>query len=762
MAAAIAAEPTVVGSPGALEEVVITATKRASTVQDTPMSVTAVTGQEIQERGLTGFTAIAQSVPGVSMRSSGPGQTEIEMRGMTSAGGNSSTVGFYLNDTPLTAPANSQNGKVVIDPNLYDLNRVEVLRGPQGTLYGAGSMGGTIKVVPNAPDPGHFDASAELVPSYTDRGGFNHAENAMVNLPLGPQTALRLVGSAAHDSGWLDRIVIAAPDFPLETNGTATRGNVRAAPVGQVFKDVNDAHQYTARVSFLWKAGERFTIEPLVMYQRSYQSGLNQIDSDPGTNAHYQPFDAAESYSDRFTLGSLNLTYAFDAFEVNSTTARWTRRADLHQDGAEEFQWALSTPAALFPLYASQGGLGATAPTPFEDDTSSQTSEEIRLTSSGDTRLKWLVGLFYSDFQSCYCSQVLFPQAAALFGTGNAFTQYQTTKIKQNSVFAELSYQFTRQIKGTAGLRRYSYKNAVDAATSGFVSITGSDAVAYAHSPEDNQGVNPKFDLSYQVDKNLLFYATLAKGFRPGGGNQPIPTSGPLGAGCEANLQANHGTTNFVPAPLAYGPDTVWSYELGEKLRTADARLTLNSALYFEKWNGTQQNVPLPCGYPYTANAGTAHIYGTEIELNALLLRGLVLSLNGAYTHATFAIGSLEAGILPGTRVQDVPERTLTASLAYRHALTDRLGFLGRIENSYIGRRTDVTYAVNNLPSYDLTNVRVGVEAEHWSAILFVRNATNERAILSNAFQLNINIPTFNRLTVNQPLTAGLDLAYHF
>src|SRR5215475_12857062 len=136
-----------------LEEVVVTATKRASTVQETPMSITAITGEDIQQRGLKDFSAIVQSVPGVSMRTSGPGQTEVEMRGMTSAGGNSSTVGFYLDDTPLTAPANSQNGKVVIDPNLYDLNRVEVLRGPQGTLYGSGSMGGTIKLVPNAPDP---------------------------------------------------------------------------------------------------------------------------------------------------------------------------------------------------------------------------------------------------------------------------------------------------------------------------------------------------------------------------------------------------------------------------------------------------------------------------------------------------------------------------------------------------------------------------------------------------------------------------------
>src|SRR5580692_4193780 len=172
-----------------LQEVIVTAQKRVSTVQETPISITAITGESLQERGVTDLATIVQSVPGVSMRQSGPGQTELEMRGMTSGGGNSSTVGFYLDDTPLTAPASAQNVKVVIDPNLYDLNRVEVLRGPQGTLYGSGSMGGTIKLVPNAPDLTRFAASAEALPSYTDGGGFNRGENAMVNIPFGGGTA---------------------------------------------------------------------------------------------------------------------------------------------------------------------------------------------------------------------------------------------------------------------------------------------------------------------------------------------------------------------------------------------------------------------------------------------------------------------------------------------------------------------------------------------------------------------------------------------
>ena len=164
---------------GQLEEVVVTADRRETSAQSTPISLTAVTGADIQDRGATDLASLMQSVPGVSLRTSGPGMAEFEMRGVSSTGGNSPTVGFYYDDVPLTAPAATNEGKIVISPALYDLNRVEVLRGPQGTLYGSGSMGGTIKVVPNAPNPNTFEASAESVLADTDHGGFNHAENGM-------------------------------------------------------------------------------------------------------------------------------------------------------------------------------------------------------------------------------------------------------------------------------------------------------------------------------------------------------------------------------------------------------------------------------------------------------------------------------------------------------------------------------------------------------------------------------------------------------
>jgi outer membrane receptor protein involved in Fe transport len=184
------------------------------------------------------LTAVAQETPGVSFKTAGPGQTEFEMRGLTSTGGESPTVGFYLDETALTPPAMAQNGKVVIDPSLFDLNRVEILRGPQGTLYGSGSMGGTIKLVTNQPDTKNFSADVEGIGSGTDGGGFNHTENGMINIPIVDDlAALRLVVTDKVVQGWIARDVVGP--FPPETNDSTTRGNVAAAPVSESFPESN-------------------------------------------------------------------------------------------------------------------------------------------------------------------------------------------------------------------------------------------------------------------------------------------------------------------------------------------------------------------------------------------------------------------------------------------------------------------------------------------------------------------------------------------
>jgi len=737
---------------GQLEEIIVTAEKRETTVQNTPISLTAVSGQDIQARGLTDLGDLVQSVPGVSLRTSGPGMTEFEMRGISSTGGNSPTVGFYYDDTSLTAPSASNEGKIVISPALYDLNRVEVLRGPQGTLYGSGSMGGTIKVVPNAPNPDAFDASAEVVFGDTDHGGFDHAENAMVNLPFGAGlAALRIVGSYSRDAGWIDRVVIAPGDFPA-ANGT-TRGNVLAAPVAADYHDVNDVERTTVRVSAVLKPVDGLSITPSFFYQKMQAGGLPYIDSNPGTDAHYQPFDVSEAYSDEFKLSSVNITYKTPILELTSITSYWSRNEPLTQDTSESW----TTGLGLTGYTAAQGGLGAASA--IEYNPSHQTTEELRISSVGDSRLKWLAGYYYEDFHSAW--DIVFPSQNGAnvpgVGSNNLFSYFSPMPIYQQSVFGEVTFNITDPWAVTVGARRYRYSAPVSIDQFGALTAT-----VVTSTSEKDQGVTPKASMSYQFTKDLLVYVTAAKGFRPGGGTGPVPTSGPLS--CETQLQQEYGSTGFVNGPISFKSDNVWSYEVGEKLRLADNRVTVNGSLYFEKWGGVQQtNALSSCGYVYTANAGDAHVRGGELEIQAIVIPDLTVSGNVGYSHAALVSSALiDAGFNPGTAIQDVPQWTSSASIAYRHSLMDQLAITARADNTYVGSRTDETYSINELPSYDLTNLRAGLDGGRWSAVLFMNNVADKRALLNNITQDAVNLPTYNRVAVTQPRTVGVDMKYRF
>ena len=345
-------------SASTVQEVIITAEKRASTVQKTPISITAISGQDIVARGATDFDKLAQDVPGISERTSGPGQTEFEMRGLSSSGGAAPTVGFYLDETPLTAASFTQNGKVVIDPDLYDVSRVEVLRGPQGTLYGSGSMGGTIKLVTNEPNLHEFQASADVSGSGTagaDRA--NNSENVMVNLPLvEDKLALRLVGSDTYTAGWIDRIVVGTDNATswAQPNPQTRWNPLSQAPSG-VAHDVNSAHTQSFRATLTYQPVDNLTITPMFMYERGVQDGYNAYDSIPGTMAHYQPFNAPEGVTDSFDLGSLTVKYHASSFDITSATAYWTRSENQLQDASENLAVTLGAPAPSAPIWTRAG-----------------------------------------------------------------------------------------------------------------------------------------------------------------------------------------------------------------------------------------------------------------------------------------------------------------------------------------------------------------------------------------------------------------------
>ena len=757
------AEPAAKGS-AQIEEITVTATKTTSTVQHTPISITAVGGEDLQDRGITDFSSLAAATPSVSMKNNGPGQTEFEMRGMTSAGGNSPTVGFYLDDVPMTSPAAAQNGKVVIDPSLYDLNRVEVLRGPQGTLYGSGSMGGTIKLITNQPDPSDFHMSAETTLSGTDGGGFNHNDNLMVNIPLiKDQLALRIVGSESYTSGWIDRVVL--DNFSQPTNGGTTRANVLGQPATADYKNVNDEQLYGVRATLLWQPLSNLTITPSIFYQTIHQGGPSDYDSVPGTQAHYQPFDISEPSNDQVTVYNLTINYTLDDIDFTSVTSKWRRVSNLIQDGSENF----ANPVGGFgsPSGTFYGPNGTGPVFGLEIDPSSQFSEEFRAASNGDGPLKWVAGLYYAGFKSDWglVTDITNP---AVYGspTTNLFTLTQPTDIHQSAVFGEATYAITDQIKVTGGVRYFGYENTLAMTASGFGEPTGTNAPIFQHVNEDHYGFTPKINISYEPDENLMLYATAAKGFRPGGGNQPLPLTTPIGQSCFLPQLEALGYVNGN-APNSYGPDSVWSYEVGEKAKLLGNRLTVDAGLYVEEWKKIQLELT-PCGYPLFDNSGNAQIFGGELEIKAILAEGLSVAMSGGAATATISQG--DHGWYQGEQLPDVPNFTGSVNVTYDTPITDKFDLLARLENVYTGTRFDngtyngvVNYPQTPLPAYDLTNIRVGVvSSDGWTAALFANNLFNKRAAIENVAELVLPNGGYNRVATNQPLTVGLDISYKY
>jgi len=764
-------------TPG-LDEIVVTAQKRVSTVQTTPISITAVTGDDLLARGTASLAALAQGTPGVSLKTEGPSQTEIEMRGMTSSGGNSATVGFYLDDIPLTGPASAQNGHVVLDPDLYDLSRIEILRGPQGTLFGAGSMGGTVRLITNQPNVSKFEATAQTVLSGTDGGGFNHKDNLMVNIPLIDDTlALRVTGSEDYTSGWIKRIVV--NPFPL-AGGTpvgTVRGDVQGAPIQAQYPGSNSYQIYAVRATLLWKPSEDLSVTPSFFHETSSQAGISAYDSDPGTLAHYQPFDIAEPSTDSLTAYSLNVTYHLAAFDLTSSTSRWTRNSTQVEEASEAFN-----DPAEFITYASNYGLanpgyyGPTGSGPErgeEDDPSHQFTEELRLTSTGTGRASWVAGLYYSDFYSLWKFNGSTPNYGSYMDLGtlapattpNWFDAYSPTTLKQYAAFGDFTYALTDAFKVDAGARVNHYDYRFSSCISGWGSGFGAAQPSCSGLiPLSSTSFNPKINLTYTFSPDLMAYTTVSTGFRPGGGDAVYPTTG--GAWGPAYLGQNYAAGGKFPTK--YSPDHVISYELGEKSRFFDRRLTLNASIYYEDWRDIQLEA-YPNDWALNINGNYAHIYGIDIDAIADLGAGFQLELAAGYLYE-YLDGGPHWVIQPIHKLPEVSPESGTLSLNYSKALGSSYTFTARLESSYTGPRYSIFFSdpfefvgdYRQVPGYDLVNVRAGLKHDAWSATLFVNNLTNKHAQLESMFTENEPQPSFTRIETNQPLTGGVDLTYRF
>ncbi|HZV08910.1 MAG TPA: TonB-dependent receptor, partial [Novosphingobium sp.] len=613
----------------------------------------------------------------------------------------------------------------------------------------------------NKPKLDKFEASGQSTLSGTQGGGFNHAENVMVNLPVTHTMALRVVASQSTTDGWIDRVVTANGAFPVATNDGATRGNVAAAPVSKVYHNSNTINTVGVRATLLWKPTDNLTITPSFLYQRTKQDGSSTYDSDPGTNAHYQPFDIAEPYTDEIKIGAATINYHFPTFDVTSATSYWSRKSTMVQDNSENLPscggGGFCVNSGDYTYYGS-GGTGAIAA--YETDPSQQFAEELRLTSTGKGRLKWLVGAYFASFKSSWQleTDVANPE---VFGspTPKIFSLNEPTRIKQYALFGEANYEVTKNLHVTVGLRGYHYDTTLDMVTGGYGSPTGDGTYITQHVVQKSTGVNPKFDISYQATPNTLVYVTVARGFRPGGGNQPLPSDGtqPEGTFNRGMYDAlvNMGYASGK-APVAYGPDHLWSYELGEKAKLFDRHLRLNASIYYENWQAIQMEL-LPEGYPLFDNAASAKIYGGEVEAQAVLTSHLSVGGQIGYTHAT--LDQAAHGLVDGQRLPDVPKWSGGGNISYSRALDTVHDFTFRVDDTYVGDRVGLaTYqgSVNNpntpLPAYNLVNLRTGVASKAgWSVAFFITNLTNKHAYLENAAQLGLPNASYNRVVTNQP-----------
>lgn len=771
-------DPAAGSSPLQLSEVKVTAEKQVATEQTTPISMAVEPAEELIDRGIVDVTSLLQETPGVSLKSNGPGQTEFEMRGMTSSGGNSPTVGFYLDDIALTAPAGAQNGKVVLSPPLFDVDRTEVLRGPQGTLYGSGSMGGTFKLITNQPNLDAFQGSAQSTLSGTEGGGFNHNDSIMLNIPvIQNKLAVRLVATEAYTSGWIDRIV--ETPFPLVDPTGAVRGDVLNGPDQQHFKESNSDQFDTLRGIILWKPTKKLSITLSAAYMGDNQAGISAFDQFPGNLAHYEPFNIPEPKTDKEVIEGLNINYSFDSFDVTWTTAYWARRSTQTEEASEMFD----NPDQGLAYFANYGlpnpGYYGTAGTGeaygTEDDPTNQFSTELRFASTAKGKLQWVTGAYFTHYWATWNFAGTTPNYSSYMdiGTGapattpNWFDAYSPTTMEQYALYGNATYALTGNLKASVGLRVTDYDYQFASTISGWGSALGAATPSVQTGVTKSEAVeNPKFNLSYEYSKDLTSYISVAEGFRPGGGNAAYPTTG-VWASAFSGMNYTSGKW-----PSTYNSDSVWSYEVGSKSRWLGRRLMINTSLYYEDWKDIQL-LAYPIDWAFNINGKKATIYGGDIEVRGLLGGGFEIGGSVGYLH-----DHLDGGphwvIAPTDFLPDVAPVNGNLNLSYSTPVMKKYVFKAEAETVYVGPRYSLSFLYypgyvesgeyTQLSGYELTNFRVGIASQQddWSVTLFVNNAFNKQASLEYLYSETQPSAAFNRVVSNQPLTGGIDITYRF
>src|SRR6185437_13516187 len=594
-----------------------------------------------QEKSINTFFDYATKVPNLAFAPSGDGvgtARTISIRGISG----DNVTAMYIDETPLPDS---------LDPRVLDIDHIEVLRGPQGDLYGARSMGGTVRIITKQPDFQNFSATVHAGASDTDHTSqANYTGDAVLNIPLVHDlVALRIAGFYDQEAGYFKRSFCINPAsaavscFPLSTTGIGTVNNIGAI------------NTYGGSVSLAIKATDSLTITPRIMLQRADYNGFPMADFNvaPGTPygfpvptpstgvnvpSEMEPtsliqarlFNTTEGGSDRWDLYSLGVHWTTDVGELVSSTAYFDRRVD-ETENESEFVYAAIV----------SGAGGPASPSSIEEIKAYQRFvQEIRWASTLQGPVQFVAGGFYSDFHGRLPFAAEYPGAvypgldATLLGPGGGqltpgftdliFKQDFHSDIKEPALFGNVNYTWNAW-KATVGLRWYSVKIDSYGYEEGLVT-GGGPAVISPHQSTSQSGVNPKVEVDYHINPDQMVYALASKGFRPGGAVPIVPAGAPgTGTDCVAALHAVNPNIN-ISQTQSFASDSLWNYEIGTKTSWLDHKLTFDAAAFYIDWKNIQQEILLSCGFQYTANAGGAKSKGGEVELRARPIQPLEIS----------------------------------------------------------------------------------------------------------------------------------------
>ena len=713
-------------SGDALDEIVVTAQRRAERLQDVPAAITALSGDSLNQMRLQGNADLAAYVPSLSFDVLGPGETTLTIRGLGTSYGLEPAVSLYINETPLDIRTDGFAGAPDID--FFDVDRVEVLRGPQGTLYGSSSMGGAVRILTAQPDPGALAVNAEVGGSSMDGGGEGYLAKSAVNLPLTADSAVRIVGAFEHVPGYIDQAApgdytVAQPDLPV----TARR--------------INDVDLKSGRIIGLWKPTDALTIKPTFM--------ISEVDARNNSDyfSNLPEFTTAATYpspqASRLEVGNLQVDYNFDFATLMSSTSVLSRDVQTQSDFT--LFWANLAPIFGVPTPPNYPS------TDFDTSHNSGFVQELRLTSPTEQALRWVGGVYFSHYRQHSTESTNSDAFANAIGqtTGpNLYSFDQSVIDQQAAVFVDLTYKILPRLEITAGERYYELRDSLENVQSGVLAAPSQPLVHAKAS-----GNSPRLVLTYHPLDDTTVYATAARGYRPGGPNVGLPT----GIGC---------TLNNAYSPL-YQPDTVWNYELGTKMEFLDRKLSIDIAAYRIDWKNVQQAVTDPgCGYLFVANVGAARSKGVEAEINFKPVESLLLSASGSYDHAEFT--SIDAPFLgaaaaqAGEAVPDVARQKFNLGGEYTAVIADHTGYL-RLDWSHLGN-VPAGFGYNAVrPAYGALEAAVGVRNGHYDLSVYGHNLTNSNGVLEilegatssfgNTFTTQISTP---------PRTIGIDLKMHF